>query len=408
MKKLTFIMFLMALAVLPIAGCSRVINNSQAYSYNREKADLSFVEGNKAFAFDIFREINAEDRDQSVFISPLSISTALSMTYQGARGTTKDSMAEALGYKEIDIEGLNESYKNLLLYLMQDDSKLQLSINNSIWIREGNEVAKDFLAVNRDAFNSYIAEVDFTKENSIKEINKWIDDATKGKISEMVQYPVSEDTLMYLINAIYFKGDWTNKFDIKNTFSSEFVQGDGNKQQADMMSKTGKFDYSAGNDYEVVRLPYGDGNTAMYCILPNEGIEINEFIELMSIEKWDEIKKGISTRNDVLVQIPRFKLQYGIKELENSLTKLGMGEAFSDFADFTGIRENVAISSVLHKAIIEVNEEGSEAAAATVVEVGVTSAMPNPITFIANRPFMFIIANDETDTILFMGKLLSI
>ncbi len=408
MKKFTITILLMTFTILSIAGCTGVINSNQAYIYNREKTDLGFLAGNKRFAFDIFRAINAEEKEQSVFISPFSISTALSMTYQGARGTTKDAMAEALGYKDIDINSLNESYKNLLTYLSKDDSKLQLNINNSIWIREGNEVEKDFLSVNRDVFNSYIAELDFGNENSVKEINKWIDDSTKGKIREMVDYPVPDNILMYLVNAIYFKGDWTNRFDTNKTFSTQFMQADGRKQQVDMMSQAGKYDYSLGNDFEVVRLPYGDGKTAMYCILPKEGMEINDFIASMSSEKWDEIKNSISTRDDVLVQIPRFKLQYGKTELKNSLSKLGMGEAFSDYADFSGIRENVAISSVLHKAIIEVNEEGSEAAAATVVEVRATSAMPNPIAFIADRPFLFIIANDESDTILFMGKLLRV
>ena len=407
MKKLTFITFMMVFIVLFVTGCSGVINNRQAYSYNRDKADLSFIEANTGFAFDVFREINAVDNDKSVFISPLSISTALSMTYQGARGTTKDSMAEALGYKGIDIEALNESYKNLLSYLRHSDDKVQLDINNSIWIREGNRVEEDFVKANKDVFDSYIAELDFSKLSAAKDINSWIDCATKGKISEMVKSPIPNNILMYLINAIYFKGDWTNKFDVKNTFSSQFLQGNGNKQQVDMMSRRGTIEYGSGDDYKVVRLPYGDGNTAMYCILPKEGLELNNFIESMSKDKWIEIREGITKMDDVLVQIPRFKVEYE-KELIESLSQLGMGEAFSDSADFTGISENVAISGVFHKAIIEVNEEGSEAAAVTVVEVRVTSAMADPITFIGDRPFMYIIANDETDTILFMGKLLNI
>lgn len=174
-----------------------------------------------------------------------------------------------------------------------------------------------------------------------------------------------------------------------------------------MMSRRGLVEYTSGDDYSAVRLPYGNGKTSMYCILPNDGININEFIKNMSLEKWNGIRKNISEVDEVVLQIPKFKLEYGIKNLNESLQSLGMGEAFSNQADFSGIREDIYISRVLHKAVIEVNEEGSEAAAATVVEMK-DAAAAEPIAFIADKPFVFIIADDTTGTILFMGKLLSV
>ena len=174
-----------------------------------------------------------------------------------------------------------------------------------------------------------------------------------------------------------------------------------------MMSRKGEVEYTKGDNYKAVRLPYGNGKTSMYCVLTDDGVNINEFIDNMSIEKWNEIRKNVAEVDEVVLQIPKFKLEYGIKNLNDSLQSIGLGEAFSDKADFSGIREGVYINRVLHKAVIEVNEEGSEAAAATVVEMKEVAAR-QPITFIADKPFMFIIADGTTGTILFMGKLLSV
>jgi len=386
-------------------GCSVDSINNRNYDISRINSE--FIQGNNRFAFKIFRELNKEDIDKNIFISPFSISTALSMTYQGARGSTKEAMEEALSYKGIDIHILNEGYVNLLKYLSMDNEMVELDINNSIWIKEGQEIKKEFIDVNKDIFNSYIEEIDFSDEGATDTINKWIKDSTKGKIKRMLQPPIPPQVIMYLINAIYFKGQWTVEFDEKNTFTSEFHKEDGKIEEIDMMSKKGETEYGIGDDFKVIRLPYGNGEIAMYSILPNEDISIEDFIDKMDLSKWREIKESISKADNVIVQIPRFRMEYGVKNLNDSLTYLGMGEIFTDRADFSGIRENVAISRVLHKAVIEVNEKGSEAAAATVVEVAETAAM-EPASFIANRPFVFIIADDKLDTILFMGKVKSI
>ena len=174
-----------------------------------------------------------------------------------------------------------------------------------------------------------------------------------------------------------------------------------------MMSRKGKIEYGEVGKSKIVRLPYGNEKTAMYCILPEQDVKINDYIEEFSFEKWKELQESLSKNDDVILHLPRFKLEYGIKNLNDSLTALGMGKAFSDSADFSGIRDGIYISRVLHKAVIEVNEEGSEAAGVTVVEMQETAAM-EPIMFIADRPFVFLIADDETGTILFMGKLMEV
>ncbi len=397
----------MAVSLLPGCSAKPVLsnrNNNQSSSFDKSKISTDIIERNSTFAFDLFKQLNKEDGEKNIFISPFSISTALSMTYQGAAAATKEAMAKALDYSGIEDGKLNESYKNLIPHLNQLDDKVKLNISNSIWVREGEKIKPDFLAANKDIFNASVFPLDFSKGNAADLINQWISEATNKKINKMVDSPIPSDIVMYLINAIYFKGDWTEQFDSKNTFKTQFQAGNGTTNEVMMMSRKGKVEYGQGNNFEAVRLPYGNDKAAMYCILPKTGT-INDFIATLDANKWKVIRDSISKRDEVLLQLPRFKLEYGIKNLNNSLTALGMGDAFTDKADFSGIRSNICISRVLHKAVIEVNEEGSEAAAATAVEMKVTAVPAQPLSFIADRPFLFVIADDETGTILFMGKL---
>lgn len=405
MKKQLCLIVAIIMMVSVFAGCSgSVLPFSKNSTFDKDKISAETVQGNSRFAFDIFKQLDKEDGKQSIFISPLSISTALTMTYQGAGTTTKEAMAKALGYSGIYDEMLNETYKNLIRFLRQLDKKVELNISNSLWVREGESIKEDFLSVNKDIFDAPVTALDFSKENAADQINNWISDSTKKKIEKMVDSPIPANIVMYLINAIYFKGDWAKQFDKKHTFDAQFHAGDGSTRQVMMMSRNGKVEYGQGDGFKAVRLPYGSGKISMYCILPEETVSINEFIASLDAEKWNIIKNSISEREQVQLQLPRFKLEYGIKNLNDSLTALGMGEAFTDTADFSGIREDICISRVLHKAVIEVNEEGSEAAAATVVEIRETAAV-EPLAFIADRPFVFIISDDDTGTILFMGKL---
>ena len=406
MKKITALIITVLMFGVILMGCmGKSIDTEKAIKEAQENNTL--VEANTEFAFEIFKQLNEEDANESIFISPLSIATALTMTYNGARSTTKDAMAQALQYRGMDIEALNEGYKYLLQYLQHADSKITLDINNSIWMREGEKINEDFIDINKNTFDAYIKAMDFSKQGAADEINDWIDNATNGKITEMIDPPISQQIVMFLINAIYFKGDWTEPFDEKRTFDTVFNTESGQTNDIKMMRRTGKVMYGQGEDYKAVRLPYGKEQMAMYAILPAEDIKINDFISTLNTQKWQDIKNNLSEVNDVTLQIPRFELEYGIKQLNDSLTAIGMGEAFSGGADFSGICPGIFIDEVLHKAVIEVNEEGSEAAAATVV-VMKESAVLDPITFIADRPFVFIIADDATDTILFMGKVMEL
>lgn len=411
MRRLALLFICVSILATCLTACDRIgadILGAEGDKYDKEKNESALVESNTEFAFDIFKMINEEDKEENIFISPLSISQALTMAYNGAEGATKEAMEEALAFSGQDRELINLSFKSLTNRLEKLDKSIELNIGNSVWIREGDKIKKSFIKANKKAFNAEVRTLDFSDVKSVDIINNWIDKATKGKVTEMLEPPISSDTLMYLINAVYFKGKWSDQFDPKLTYQENFYALDGDVQTANMMRRAeDSVEYTNGVTYKAVRLPYGKGKTSMYIILPAEGTDINEFIRSLTLDNWRGIKKTVSKREGIVFRIPRFKLEYGTKSLKESLIILGMEEAFSPEADFTGIREEVAISDVLHKAAIEVKEEGSEAAAATVVEMKDTSEA-EPITFIANRPFMFIINDDVTDTILFMGKLVSI
>lgn len=409
MKRLMSIASAIAMILSLFTGCTG--NIAEAAEKEQTQQDLSGIDsrlndGNQSFAFEVFKQLNKEDEGQSVFISPFSISTALAMTYNGAAGSTRETMAEALRYKGIELRQLNDSYKALTDFLGKIDPEIQLNIGNSIWLRQDREVKQDFLSLNKSSFQAHIEKLDFSDKNAVDIINDWISNATEGKIDKLLEPPIPEDILMYIINAIYFKGQWSEPFDVKSTSEGIFNAGDGNEKKASMMRKDGIVEYGEVEGSKIVRLPYGNGKTAMYCILPEEGTPINDYVGQLSPEKWKELKDSLSKKSDVRLQLPKFELEYGIKNLNGALSALGMAEAFDPYkADFSEIAGNVSISRVLHKAVIEVNEEGSEAAAVTSVEMRLTSAVIDPITFIADRPFIFIIADDETGTILFMGKL---
>lgn len=398
MKKKVCLFLSIIFAAASMSGCGE----SQEH-YDAGKISTAFVDSNNEFAFDIFRELNSGEADGNIFISPLSISTALSMVYEGAGGTTRSDMAKVLNYEGIETAELNDSYKNLLLHLNSLDSKVKLSIKNSIWIRQGEAVKADFINTNEDVFDAYVSETDFSKSDAADRINRWISEATEGKIEKMVSSPIDPMVVMYLINAIYFKGEWTTRFEEKNTFEAKFNSAAGIEEDIMMMSMQSDMEYASKEGYRAIKLPYGSKETAMYCILPEGGDTADEFILNFDSGKWDEIKRSIAMTEGVNIQIPRFKIDYGIKELNGSLTAMGMGICFTEDADLTGIRDNILISSVLHKAVIDVSEKGTEAAAVTVVEIKET-AYNEPPEFIADRPFIFIIEDTETGSILFMGK----
>lgn len=405
---------LIAIISFILAGCSgNIINKNKDDYQNKEvlvkniyKAEMNndVINGNKKFAFEIFKEINKKDSKNNIFISPYSITTALSMVYNGARENTKEKMAETLHYQSIKDEDFNKGQKYLKEALYSLDEKVNIDISNSIWIREGEDIKQEFIDVNTEVFDAYVKNLDFSKEESVDIMNKWVKDSTKGLIKKIINTPIDEDVMMYLINTIYFKGEWTKGFNKKRTSKLTFNSNDKNQMKIDMMYMKEDIEFINNDDYKAIKLYYGDEKVAMYCILPEENKNINEFIDEMTNEKWNHLRKQIKKQSDLLVRLPKFKIEYGVRNINEELKAMGMEIAFGSEADFSGINEYLYISNVLHKAVIEVNEKGTEAAAVTSVEMTKECSRENAPEFIANRPFIFIIADEEDGAILFMGK----
>ncbi|WP_346917205.1 serpin family protein [Clostridium sp.] len=401
---------LVAIISTSLIGCEKFSNKNDE-QISAKEVDKEVVEGNNKFAFNIFKEISKGENNKNMFISPLSISMALTMTYNGAKENTKAEMNKVLGYEGMDDDKINNHYKILHSYLENLDKNIKLNISNSIWIREGEDINKEFININKDIFGAKVDNLDFSKPSSVDKINNWIEKSTNKMIKDMLKGPIDGNVIMYLINAIYFKGQWQDPFDRNNNITEEFTNSNGEKSKVDFMRKVATSDktfYGEKDDFQVIKMPYDSGKVSMYAILPKEGLDIDSFINTLDMDKWNSIKKSIGKEKEAVnVSFPKFQIEYGAKELKEPLVSLGMKDIFSDAANLSGIREGIYVSSVLHQGKIEVNENGSEAAAVTIVEVRET-AMPiidETKEFIANRPFIFILEDEESGTILFMGKL---
>ncbi|MBC8387325.1 MAG: serpin family protein [Actinobacteria bacterium] len=418
MRKAKLILFLAVLTVVILLAnaalftqCSKEqTGDEQSGEVSAEQSDelagsvdRNLVSANTGFGFDIFKELILEDKDKNIFISPLSILLALAMTYNGAVGDTNLAMAEALRFKGFDLEELNSGFHDLMVSIRNVDSDIELAIANSIWHKLGFKAKEDFIERNRKYFSSEVNEIDFAAPEAVDTINGWIEEETRGKIDKMLS-EIPADAVMYLINAIYFKGNWTYPFDENLTSDDDFYLLDGSTKKVPMMSQEENFGYYDGDNFSAVKLPYGQEKMAMYIILPDEGVSLDSVTSSLDADKWNEIKESFYG-SQVSLTMPKYKMEYGIKLLNDALAELGMGIAFGPGADFSGINPDIFISKVLHKAVIEVNEKGSEAAAATVVEMVTSMPMAEEIIeFRVDRPFFFVIADDRTGSILFMGK----
>jgi serpin B len=355
--------------------------------------------------FDLFKEVySLSNRESNLMISPLSVSMALGMTRNGADGTTLNSMTDMLGFSQLENEEINESYKYLVETFLTLDPSVKLAIANSIWYKNTFSVDQSFINTNQSFFKAQVSSLDFNNPTSVNVINNWVSDNTNKLIPSIID-EIPSNTVMYLINAVYFKGQWRNQFKKENTRNQPFKLADGKTVQVPMMSQQVKVPMFVSEDFSAVELAYNRGNFNMTVLLPNEGITLEQVIGQLSSEYW-ETKKDLFHEVQVTLQLPKFKYSYDEEKMKEVLTTLGMGEAFNPTqANFSRINSSsrLYISDIRHKTFIETNEEGTEAAAVTSVEVGVTSA-PMDNFFIVNKPFVFMITEKSTGTILFIGS----
>jgi serpin B len=372
----------------------------------------SVVEGNSQFALDLYGKLRSQPGN--LFFSPSSISTALAMTYSGARGETAEQMARALHFPPPQ-EKLPEAFRwlNAALRPAAEKPGYRLNAANRLWGQQGFHVLPDFLAVTRDSYHAELAEVDFVGHADLarETINEWVEKQTQEKIKDLVTPgALTPLTRLVLTNAIYFKGEWIKPFP-KDATRDERFDVSGHKQTtAPLMHKTDDFKFAAVDGLKALELPYGNGDLSAVVLLPDEIDGLGALEQKLSFENLTRWMTGLR-RQKVQVFLPRFKLTSAFS-LSSVLAAMGMPLAFDEKqADFSGMstEEKLYISAVLHKAFVDLNEEGTEAAAATAVVMMTRAAMipREPALFRADHPFLFLIVDNRTKSILFLGRVVN-
>ena len=354
-------------------------------------------------AFPLFAEVNAiTGANENFTISPLSLSEMLVMASNGANGETRKQINSIIGANDnISKESLNEAFNGLNEYLARVDSKTTFTTANSVWIDEGFKVKPEFLSDKKligETFNQKLSTI-----KTMDDINKWCDIKTSGCIKDILTEPLDDYCRMVLANALYFKGMWKNKFSKDDTKEKEFTNSDGSKSKVQMMHQANNFLAYEGIDMDFAEFPYGNDNYCMDVFLPHEDKKLDECMKDFDQKTFEEYLKK-AAMGEILVEMPRMKLNYKTS-LVKPLKAMGMTDAFSDDADFSGIsNEKTYISDVIQATFVNVDEEGTEAAAVTIATMKNDIMPMRTSTFFMNRPFAYIIREKTTGTILFMGK----
>ncbi|MEK7287368.1 MAG: serpin family protein [Elusimicrobiota bacterium] len=379
------------------------------------KVDQEIIDSVSEFSFSLFLKIAEDENNKNVFISPLSVAQILTLTANGAGGKTRQSMLAALKLDKFDFSRINQAYRDIKQLRNAFDPKVRLDIANSLWTDQKFVLKERFLKVSTASYGAKVSSLDFADKASIDAINNWVSENTGGKIQKIVEN-LEPDSSLVLLNAVYFKGDWSEKFDKKVTQSKAFELAGGNKKQVPMMSKRNSFSYLEESEFQAVELPYGEGRIKMRVFLPGLNSSLEAFCRQLTPANWKMWRGKFSARGGYL-ELPRFKINYD-KELSEILKNLGMSSAFErEKANFSNMlepltRQNLLLKStyidaVLHKAFVDINEEGAEAAAATSVLVmsqAEPKVRPSPaFTMIVERPFFFAIDDTESGILLFLG-----
>jgi len=408
MKNKIVQLVLLVLVYALFANCEHSsVNPVQRIFRELTPLEKRLVESDNKFGLKLFREvIHAEvDKTKNVFISPLSVSMALGMTLNGANGSTREAMQETLELVGLTTEEINQSYKSLIELLVQLDPMVKFQIANSIWHRDDYTFRQEFIDLNKTFFNAIVRALDFGDPGAKDIINGWVKENTNNLIDKIID-EISRDHVMFLINAIYFKGDWTSQFDPANTADDFFTTLDGSTMRCKMMHQQHDFSYLENASFQAIDLPYGDAGFSMTILLPRIRTQIDSLIAQLTSENWAAWIGGFSIKT-VELAMPKFTTQYEIK-LNDALAALGMGVAFTDLADFTKMYApgGLAIDEVKHKTFVKVDEEGTEAAAVTSVGI-IRDSLPEIISMRIDHPFVFSIRENRSNTILFIGKIVA-
>lgn len=371
-----------------------------------QEARSGIVSAYTHFGFRLFAELAGKEPGKNVFISPASVSIALAMTYNGAAGKTRQAMAHTLGIEKLKPEEVNQANAALLRTYLESIPQVQLRIANSLWVNKTIHLKPAFTGKMQKAYSARIESLDFSNPQSAATINDWVKEATENKIPEIVS-EVNPQTALFLINAIYFKGQWRSIFYPQDTKTAPFYLPGGKQKNVEMMAQKGRYKYFKDKDIQAISLPYGQGRLSMEILLPEKGADLAAFLKKITERQWDEWM-GMYQMMEGDIRLPRFKMEFATS-LNGPLEALGMAEAFSrekaDFSNLLTPPPGAFISDVMHKAYVLVNEEGTDAAAATSVRIGLTSVAPTSERFKMDidHPFFCAIRDNQTGAVLFMG-----
>lgn len=394
--------------VIRISLCAIVFLVASVALAETERDVAAVVAGNSSFGFELYQKLS--EKEGNIFFSPYSISTALAMTYAGAKGQTEKEMAGVLHFS-LPQEKLPEAFSKLQssLNALQNKGCMNLSIANSLWAQKDYHFLESFWALNKKYYGAGLQLADFRKqsERARQTINTWVEEKTQQKIKELFKPGViNPETRLILGNAIYFKGKWVSQFEVKETVATDFYVTPRETIKVPMMSQTAAFTYKDFDDFSAMDLPYIGNGMSMIIFLPKEVAGLKKLEKNLTNDKvknWiNELSKA--GKSEVIVTMPKFKITAEF-ELSETLSAMGMPRAFinADFSGMTG-EKDLYLSNVVHKAFVEINEEGTEAAAATGVSMGIT-AIVTPLVFRADHPFIFLIRENQTGSILFVGRI---
>jgi len=405
---------IMLAMIVACTGCGRTNEGSGSKprertvgAYTMDDLDPRIVQAANRFGAELFEELYRTEPETNIFLSPLSIAEALSLVAVGASGETAAEMEKALGLLGLKNEEIGRGYRVLVDLLSHPkDDGVETHVANSLWIREDQPVNDEFLRIGRNDFNAETNRSDFNNPKTLKQMNKWVEEATNGKINRMLEH-VEPDAALYLLNAVYFNGAWTEPFRAENTTKAKFFVANGEPVDTDMMTKSGHYEYAEKDGYEAIKLPYGKNASAyMAIVLPDKSSgSLDRLVGRIGsdpalLTEAFEVRQG-------RIELPKVKMDFSAT-LNDALQALGIREAFdSAKGDFSGISPappNLYISKAEHKSAIEITEQGTEAAAATVIEMMAGAAQPqDPFLMSVNRPFVAAIVDRETGCILFAG-----
>jgi serpin B len=391
--------------ILCVAGNKACPQNSSDSMSLNENTKL-LVQSNNQFGLELFKEVAAHtDSTQNFMISPLSATLALSMVYNGAAGNTKTAFENTFHFSGLSTDVINKSLSSLCTLLMETGHEVTFNLANSIWYNESFSVDRRFLKANKKYYDADVIALDFHSPSSVKMINYWVNGKTNGKIPTIIR-KINPMDRMILINTTYFKGKWLKEFNQKNTTNEPFTLQNGKIIHVPTMMQETTLGYLSNKLFTAVELPYGNRKFSMVLMLPDKGKTVQDIENALSQKTWNQWATGLNEQEIMYIHLPKFKFDFE-KTLNDALSKLGLGIAFTGSANFSKINPKVPlnISVVKQKTFVEVNELGTEAAAATAVIMKTTAIYRKTISF--NRPFLFAIKENTTNTILFIGRVMN-